>query len=175
MSSTQITFLLVVAILTFWSVGAYNRLVRLRGDILLRFEAVDRQLEARSSLLQRQIDLLAALADSPPRDLDALRAARTQADAAWTAAQREPAAEGAINSLRVALQILEQVRVRLPAPVAASAEMAELHVQLAACDNALQYAQRQFNDAVHEYNVAVRQFPTWLLAAMMRFRSAMLL
>jgi LemA protein len=165
-------FWLVAAILLFWAVGAYNRLVRLRNVILRRFVPVDQQLAQRSTLLQRQIDLLAVQPGPAQRELEELRAARAQADAAWEAARRRPGAVGAINSLRMALQILAQVRTRLSAAVSAAPELEALHLELAACDNALSFAQGQFNDAVQQYNAAVRQFPTGLLAILFQFRGA---
>jgi LemA protein len=173
MSLSTVTFWSLAALLLFWTVGAYNRLVGLRNIILRRFGPVDQQLAARSALLQRQIETLAARPGTVAREIEELRAARTQADAAWEAARRRPGAVGAINSLRVALQILAQARARLPSGAGAAGELAALHGELAACDNALQFAQGQFNDAVHEYNEAVRQFPTGLLAAMFQFRGAM--
>ena len=163
---------LVAAVLLFWAVGAYNRLVRLRNVILRRFAPVDQQLAQRSALLQRQIEALAAQTDPARRELEELRAARAQADAAWEGARRRPGAVGAINSLRLALQILAQARARLSAAGNAAPELDALHVELAACDNALSFAQGQFNDAVHQYNAAVRQFPTGLLAVLFQFRGA---
>jgi LemA protein len=50
--------------------------------------------------------------------------------------------------------------------------LAELHAELAASDTTLAFARRQFNDAVTEYNLAVRQFPTWIVAGLFRFRGA---
>ena len=41
MTTTQGTVVAIVAVLVFWIVGAYNRLVRLRNDLVARFGAVD--------------------------------------------------------------------------------------------------------------------------------------
>ena len=173
MNQLPVAFWVLAAVALFWAVGAYNRLVRLRNVILHRFAPVDQQLASRSALLQRQLDTLAAQGAVSQRDVDALRAARLQVDAAWEAARRRPGAVGAINSLRLALQIQAQVRERLVAEPGAAPEFDALRAELAACDNALRFAQEQFNNAVLEYNAAVRQFPTGLLAAMFQFRSAM--
>ena len=171
MSLASMLFWGGAAVLLFWTVGAYNRLVRLRNHILRRFAPVDQQLAARSALLLRQLDTLAALPAGAAREVEELRAARAQADAAWEAARRRPGAAGAINSLRLASHILARARERVP-PDADSAELTALRGELTVCDNALQFALGQFNEAVNEYNQAVHQFPTWLLAAMFRFRGA---
>ena len=44
--------------LLFWGVGAYNRLVRLRGDLVQRFGPVDQQFRQRHALLLQQLDAL---------------------------------------------------------------------------------------------------------------------
>ncbi|MFZ2651870.1 MAG: LemA family protein [Burkholderiaceae bacterium] len=166
---------LVTAVLMFWSVGAYNRLVRLRNAILRCFAPMDRQLEVRSALLQQQIELLAAHPGVPSRELEALQAARAQADTAWLTAKRQPASADPMNSLRLALQILAQVRERTRAAAAPAAETAQalaLRQQLAACDNSLHFAQGQFNDAVLEYNAALAQFPAAWLGVVFGFRRA---
>jgi LemA protein len=172
MSLASMLFWGVAAVLLFWTVGAYNRLVRLRNHLLRRFVPVDQQLAVRSTLLQRQLDALAALPSGATREVEELRAARAQADAAWEVARHRPGASGAINSLRLALQILARARERLALQPDASAELTGLHGELVVCDHALQFALGQFNDAVNEYNLAVRQFPTGLLAAVFQFRGA---
>ncbi len=163
---------LIGAVLMFWSVGAYNRLVRLRNAILRRFVPVDQHLESRSSLLGQQIDAWVQRDGAPRRDLDTLQAARAQADAARLAAKRQPGAADAIRSLRVALQILAQSRERAAAGTSADAADPRLLQELTACDHALHYAQGQFNDAVREYNRALTQFPAAWLGALFGFRSA---
>ncbi len=156
---------LLVAVLMFWSVGAYNRLVRLRNAILRGFAPVDQHFEARHALLRQQIELLSA--SMPGRDVQALHAACAQADTARLAAKRQPGSADTINSLRLTLQILAQARSRLPFE-----HPAALAQQLAACEHALQFALVQFNHAVTEYNAALAQFPAAWLGAMFGFRCA---
>ena len=79
MSNSEIAVWAGAAALLFWGVGAYNRLVRLRGDLVQRFAPVDAQFKQRHAMLMQQLDALApvlanASALASPR-LDALRAA----------------------------------------------------------------------------------------------------
>jgi LemA protein len=171
MSTSQIVFWGVAAVLLFWVVGAYNRLVRLRGDLVQRFAPVDEQFRQRHALLLEQIDALApVLANAAPR-LDALRAACQQAQSACDHAKQRPGAVGAITSLRLAEQILAEARARLPVPTTAGTTLPALSVQLAAVDTTLAFARKQFNEAVEVYNHAIRQFPTRVLAAVFGFRA----
>ena len=172
MSTAQITLWVAAAALLFWAVGAYNRLVRMRGAIVRQFAAVDVQFRERQALLQQLIDTLALALPHAAERLDALRAACTQADAACAHARVRPGAVGAITSLRLADDIVAEARARLPVQSAPGLALAPLNAQLAATDVTLAFARRQFNEAVAEYNLAVRQFPTLLLVRLFGFRVA---
>ena len=92
MTTTQIICSVLAAVLLFWAVGAYNRLVRLRGAIVRQFAPVDEQFRARHALLLQLTDALApVIANAAPR-IEALRAACLQAEAACDRPGDEPAA-----------------------------------------------------------------------------------
>jgi LemA protein len=171
-TSTQATVAAVVAILAFWIVGAYNRMVRLRTAVVERFAQVDEHYRQRHALLETQVDMLAAaLASAAPR-LDALRAACRQADAAREHAKARPGAASAVTSLRVADEILAEARARLPVQAVPGVDLPGLNSELAVVDTALSFARREFNAAVAAYNEAVAQFPTVLVARLFSFRAA---
>jgi LemA protein len=162
----------VAAVLLFWAVGAYNRLVRLRAAIVRQFGPVDEQMRQRHELLLQFADTLAPLlANAAPR-LDALRAACQQVVTACAQARLRPGSSGAITSLRVADDILAESRARLPPPNVPGSELAELGARLQASDATLAFARAQFNQAVDEYGRAVTQFPTVLLVGLFGFRRA---
>ena len=172
MTPAQIAAAAGSAVIVFWIVGAYNRMVSLRNALVARFAAVDELFRQRHALLEKQIELLAAaLASAGPR-LEALRAACRQADAAREHARVRPGAAGAITSLRLAEDILSDARARLPVQSVAGADLPELNTRLAASDTTLAFARREFNAAVSGYNEAVRQFPTTLVARLFGFRPA---
>ena len=181
MSTSAIVLLCVAAGFTFWLVGAYNRLVRLRARIVRTFVPVHTQLRHREVLLLEQVAALTPLlmnsthathaTDAAPR-LDALRAACQQCAAACAHAKGRPGAAGAIASLRVAEDILSDARARLPVQSAAGTDLSALNTQLLAADSALTFARQLFNAAVVEYNAAVAQFPTVLIVGLFGFRAA---
>jgi len=170
MTSTQIGVAIAAVVLVCWLVGAYNRLVSLRNVLVERFAAVDALCRSRHALIERQVALLAtALAGARPR-LDALHAAARQADAARAGAQARPTLANAVTSLRVAEEILADARSRLPVQTMAGDELADINAGLAGDDASLTFARREFNAAVGEYNAAVQQFPTVLVAWLFGFR-----
>ena len=172
MTSPEIVLSVVGAALLFWIVGAYNRLMRLRGAIVRQFVPVELQLKQRDKLLMQQLDALASVLPSAVPRLDALRAACRQCHAASSHARVRPGAAGAIASLRLAEEIVGEARARLPVQAVAGIDLTDLNAQLNATDTTLAFARRQFNDAVTEYNDAVRQFPTALIVGMFGFRAA---
>ena len=172
MTSPEIVLSVVGAALLFWIVGAYNRLMRLRGAIVRQFVPVELQLKQRDKLLMQQLDALASVLPSAVPRLDALRAACRQCHTASSHARVRPGAAGAIASLRLAEEIVGEARARLPVQAVAGIDLTDLNAQLNATDTTLAFARRQFNDAVTEYNDAVRQFPTALIVGMFGFRAA---
>jgi LemA protein len=172
MTNPEIVCVVVAAALVFWAVGAYNRLVQLRGTLVRLFAPVDEQFVQRQALLMQLLDALGAVLQNAAPRLDALRAACLQTEAACAHAKQRPGAVGAITSLRLADDILTEARARLPVQSTPGSELAALNAQLGASDATLAFARRQFNAAVSEYNHAVKQFPTVLLVGLFGFRTA---
>ena len=172
MSTLQIVGWVIGAALLFWVVGAYNRLVGLRGAIVRRFSPVDEQFRLRHALLHEQLQALAPLLGDSGPALDALNAACQQAEAACSHAKLRPGSTGAIASLRLAEEILNEARARLTAQLPAATESPDLGTRITATDTTLAFARRQFNDAVLEYNHAVNQFPTALIVSLFGFKAA---
>lgn len=163
----------VLAVLVFWIVGAYNRLVRLRAELVRQFAPLHARFDIRQGLLHEQLELLdPVLASAAGPRLQALRDACQRAEAACAVAKGRPAAPGAIAGLRAAEDVLAEARGRLPAQGAAGLDLAELHNQLRAVDVTLTFARDQFNASVEAYNQAAAQFPTLLVAGLFRLHPA---
>ena len=176
MSSTQIGGFALLAVLVFWIVGAYNRLVSLRSAITRSFPPLDAELQRRQALLQQWLDGARPLLGEAPQTVDAVTAAEGQVRAALDAMRPRPVMPREATTLRLAEDTLGAARQRLLAEAAARAdgatELATQNEALAAVDNALGFARRQFNDASLQYNAARRQFPTWVVANLFGFRPA---
>ncbi len=189
MTTTQVVSTLLAATLLFWGVGAYNRLVRLRGEIHQRFGAVFDQLTQRDELLSRWTEAMAPWLGHDPRTLEALNAAcRSVREAAAEVALR-PSEARAVADLRAAEDALAAARARALADMPAQADrilptasalggadgglvMPVLTEQLTAAGGTLLLARQQFNEAVQGYNDAAAQFPTWIMAGLFHFRAA---
>lgn len=181
MSTVQIVSVIVLAILVFWGVGAYNRLVRLRNVIGNSFAQIDVQLKRRYDLIPNLVEVARKYAAHERETLEAVTAARNQAKAAADVARGRPAAAGAVTSLAVAEQVLTGAMGRLMAVVEAYPELKadqnlrELAEELTSTENKIGFARQLFNDATLDYNNAAQQFPTNLMASMFGFREAAML
>ena len=182
MTTAEIAVAVAAAIVVFWLVGAYNRMVALRNALGTRFAQVDELVRRRAALLERQIETIGAtMAHAAPR-LESLRAACRQVEAAREqAVARRGRAAAAVTSLRLAESILAEARARLPAASAAGGATAasvavgdapDVHLQLVNNDATLAVARTEFNAAAALYNEAVAQFPTLLVARLFGFQTA---
>ena len=181
MSTTQIVTLAVIAVLLFWAVGAYNRLVRLRNAIGNAFAQIDVQLKRRYDLIPNLVETAKKYLEHERETLEAVTAARNQARAAADVARGRPSDAGAMKSLGVAEQVLSGAMGRLMALVEAYPELKadqtlrELSEELTSTENKVAFSRQLFNDATLDYNNAAQQFPTSVLAGLFGFREAAML
>ncbi len=178
MGVAQISFWVFLAVMLFWSVGAYNRLVRLRATIKQTFSSVEAHIRQRDALLAQWAEGLRAPLTDDRHAVDAVVAACGQVMAACDHARAAPSGARSIASLRLAEEVLGDARSRLTTELARKARLlpgidpAVQAEELAAVDGTLGFARHQFNDATQTYNDAVTQFPTWIVAGLFGFHAA---
>ncbi|HEU4458710.1 MAG TPA: LemA family protein [Methylibium sp.] len=189
MSTTSLWLVALGALLGFWCLGAHNRLVRLRHAIGQAWLGVDAQLQRRHALAHELAERLAlpeaqpALGDELARSaVELLAAAVRQAEAAAALARPRAASAGAIQSLVLAEQVLDNALRPLAVLIAARARrlqraglyaaLHELHRREPEIETQAAFARRVFNDAVAAFNAAIDELPTRLLAGPMRFAPA---
>jgi LemA protein len=162
MSTPSIIGLVLLAVLAFWGVGAYNRLSAVRDKLVRRFVEADRVLRVRRKAILAWV----AGAEDRPNDsagVDAVIHACTQADAAGEKARARPTSRGLIASVNMAEQVLERtMRDFMQQPAAAGA--ANRRAAWVATEVQLAVARQVFNREVQAYNTAVRQFPASIMA-----------
>ncbi len=177
-STQQWVILALAALLLFWVVGAYNRLVTLRNAIVLAWAKVDESLRHRAMAAE---PLLAALREPLAAEqgaLDTLQAALAEAARATATMSARPvvqehatawvAAEAALGAAasRVFALFEHEPALRTQDAVAAPAAAWREAV------TRLGFARQLFNEEAAAYNEAVTLFPTKLLAPMFRFGPA---
>ena len=181
MTSIQWISIAVLASLIFWSVGAYNRLVRLKNIIANAFGQIDVQLKRRYELIPNLVEAARKYLSHERETLEAVIAARNQAKSASDVARSRPSNALAVSTLAVAEQALSSSLGQLFALSEAYPELKadqtirELSEELTSTENKVTFARQAFNDAVLDYNSAQGQFPAVLVARLFSFApSAML-
>lgn len=160
------TWALILLVLLFWAVGAYNRLVRLRGAVVQTFAALD-------TLLLQHSGWLAGNPGMPDTDGESvLEAANTQFGASLAVARASPLDAAAVQALAAGQQVLFDAWHSASAQQPDEDVRAELRLQHEALRAQMALAGQQFNGAVAHYNQAVAQFPALLLAWLFGFKKA---
>ena len=181
MSPNNLIYIALAALLVFWAVGAYNRLVRLKNIIANAFGQIDVQLKRRYDLIPNLVDVARKYLQHEQATLEAVINARNQARAASDVARSRPANALAVTTLAAAEQALGSSLGNLFAlaeaypDLKADQTIRELSEELTSTENKVSFARQAFNDAVLDYNNAQGQFPAVLVARVFSFApSAML-
>ena len=187
---------IAIAVLLFWFVGAYNRLVRLRAAVLQAYATLDAALGKQLDFVQASITA-APRTDAPSQELLSsiapLQAATTQLATLLGATRLHPLDAGGMAALGTALQVLISAWQRQhpdavtvfdadgtlsrPVPIqpgatAAATPNAVEPIAWPEPSAAAEIARSQFNLAVGHYNDAIVQFPALLVAWAVRLSPA---
>jgi LemA protein len=172
----------VVAVVVFWMVGGYNRLMRLRNAVAAAWAQVEpalaRRADATNAVMERvrapmaeEAVTLQAVADADTRTrqaAEAVRAARSRPDTVTQWIATEAALASPATRLKALLDLhAAQLRedpacADLPAGIRAWNE----------ADSRVTFARQTFNEAVQAYNRAAHQWPTRVITVIFGFKPA---
>ena len=161
---TWIIIGVIVAVLLFVVVGAYNRLVALDQAANQSFADIDVQLKQRQDLIPNLVETVKGYAAHEKGTLEAVIQARNAATSAASVNDKVQAE----NMLTASLGRLFALSEAYP-DLKANANFQQLQMDLSDLENKLAAARRFFNNAVGEFNAVRRQFPTVLFAGMFGF------
>lgn len=178
MSVGQWTSLALAAVLVFWMVGAYNRLVAMRTAIGDAFRQVDELVQRRAAAAIALVNIARDEMPSEQTALDAWLAAQTTSRQAADDLRARPVmatlstalmnSEAPLSGAGARVMALLEQHPQVLADTTAAAHMATLRETEAR----LVFARQLFNEAAQAYNDAVRVFPTRLLARLYGFGTA---
>ncbi|RYJ04373.1 MAG: LemA family protein [Acetobacteraceae bacterium] len=154
----------VIALLLFWLVIVYNRLVALRQTTGQAWSDVDVQLKQRHDLIPNLVETVKGYAAHERGTLEAVVRARSQALGA-KGPDQAAAAEGALGAALGRLLALSEAYPDLKA----NQNFLQLQGELGDVENKIAAARRFFNNATAEYNSAIQQIPAVLFAGALGF------
>jgi LemA protein len=173
-----------IAIVLFWSMGAYNRLVRLRSQGILAFAALEVFLNQYVLIVKTNLpdasEQLSASDDCQAYNASVeawvgLAGAVEQFTASLKMAHVQPLNGPTMSALTTALATLSSCWSRLrdiPPDLAGSALPGNLASQWEHVALQTEVASAEFNKRVVNYNEAINQFPALLLAWLFGFKPA---
>jgi LemA protein len=168
-----ILFVVFVVGLFFW--GTYNRLVGLQQAVDTQWAQVQTVYQRRADLIPNLVNTVAGAANFEKSTLTEVTNARASVgrvqldpNKAPTDAAQLQQFQAAQGQLSNALSRLLVVAENYP-QLRATQNFQELQAQLEGTENRISVERNNFNNAVQNYNVAVRRFPTNLIAGMFGF------
>jgi LemA protein len=167
---------IVLLILVGLAFGAYNKLVGLSQGVDSKWAQVQNVYQRRADLIPNLVATVSGAANFEKSTLTEITAARASVGQVKLDPNKAPAdaaqlaefdkAQGQLSS---ALSRLLVVVERYP-DLKANANFRDLQVQLEGTENRISVERRDFNEAVREYNTAVKSAPTVFYAGMLGFQ-----
>ena len=176
-----LVLLAIIAVVVFWGVGVYNRIIALRNYFENAFSQIDVQLKRRYDLIPNLVETAKAYMAHERETLEAVISARNHAVDAnkkvaghpvdATAFKQMVAADGVLDTSLGKFFALSEAYPDLKA----NQTMMQLSEELSSTENRIAFARQGYNDSVMSYNVAIQQFPGSVIANSLGFKAAELL
>jgi len=157
----------VILISVFMAIGTYNSLVSKQEAAKTAWSQVENQYQRRFDLIPNLVETVKGFAKQEREVLTEVTRLRSQWGEARTSgniAQAQQAARGLDSALSRLLLVVE----RYP-ELKSNQNFLRLQDQLEGTENRISVERRRYNLAAKDYNVAIRRFPTNLLASMLGF------
>ncbi len=173
-----------LALALFWSVGVYNRLMRMRARALDALGSVEKYMRKYASLVESHLSASGATASrlegdgvdaSPWREWVALQAALASMDLAVKEARAASLRITPMNRLGAGFDAVQRAWLSLcevPPDLVGPAVPDLMRLQWEAISAKAQTARGGLNQILTKYNEAIHQFPARLVAGVMRFEPA---
>ncbi len=177
---------LLSAILVFWALGAYNRLVRLRAQVVQQFAPLEAVLMNYQELVHQAVtaaasapQLWAAASITPDLGSDhltRLQVAASLSTVAMARMQTHALEEDSIKAMQDAASELQDAWAALIHPDVYYISVPEaLKQRWLELDLLVTPELQRFNNAITDYNQAIAQYPAALLAKLFQFHPASIL
>ena len=167
-------FLIILAIVVVFALifyssikGTYNKLVTLDEGVKTAWSQVENQLQRRMDLIPNYVETVKGYAKHEREVFIEVTEARAKVAGSVTPSQQIEANTELTAALRRLLLVVE----RYP-DLKANQNFIRLQDELAGTENRIAVERMRYNEAVREYNIYIRRFPTLILANIFGFTRA---
>lgn len=154
----------IIVLILFWMIGAYNGLVVLRNRMKDQWAQVDVVLKRRADLIPNLVETVKGYASHEKDTLNAVIEARNKAVSATTPEEEMQAngeLTGALNRLFALTESYPDLK--------ANTNFADLQAQLKDTEDKISFARQFYNDTVLAYQNKRETFPSSIVANMFHF------
>ena len=159
-----IILIVLAVIISIWSIGVYNSLVRLKTLIEEAWSIVDVFLNKRYDLIPNLVESVKGYATHENETLENVILARNQARGAKDIADKIES-ESTLVSMLGRLMVVSEAYPQLRA----NENFMHLQGELAELEKEIEKARRYYNGTVRENNIRVKSFPSIIIAGMFNF------
>ncbi|MDD5041694.1 MAG: LemA family protein [Candidatus Peribacteraceae bacterium] len=159
-----IALIIVLVVIGGWMWSGYNGFVGQEENVKNKWAQVETTYQRRVDLIPNLVNTVKGAANFEQSTLTAVTEARTQWMGATSRQDKLAAAqnmEGALGRLLVTVEAYPALK--------ATEAYRDLMTQLEGTENRISVARKDYNDAVQLYNVAIRRFPSNVLAGVFGF------
>ena len=156
MSTLLMVIIGIIALVLFWAIGVYNRLIALIEAINNNKRQIDIQLDRRFKVFESMIEAVKKYMDYEKTTLKDVVALRNQAQAAKASGDEKAriAAENGISQIASGLSVVFEQYPDLKA----SQNVLQLQEEIVNTENKLAYSKQAYNDGVERYEAKKKSF-----------------
>ena len=156
--------LIIVAVIIFGIIGAYNSLVTLKQRVKNAWSQIDVQLQRRFDLIPNLVETVKGYTTHEESVLTKVTDLRTSWANASTVHEKAELSNELSNTLKTIMAVSENYP-----DLKASQNFSELQEELQNTENKISFSRQFYNDIVTKYNTKLEVFPSNIIASMFHF------
>ncbi|MGQ9630374.1 MAG: LemA family protein [bacterium] len=156
---------LQIAIMALWGVGSYNALLGQEQRVKTSWAEVENQLQRRNDLIPNLVETVRGYSIHEREIIERIAEAREKLMGAQTVGDKISASNeitGLLSRLAVIVENYPNLK--------ADTTFVRLMDEIAGTENRLAVARRRYNEAVGDYNLRLKRFPTVIIASAVGFK-----